>query len=222
MPQGLARQPTFADLMEQLSLLSSPRQGLGMSQQALPQPPAPDIGAALQEALGALMRGPGQSLFNDPLAGEDPETRRLIEMSMGGGSSMGLLGKGAGLAKFGPDVMESLGNLARMLYGKQRPPVSKLNPRLWEFVQDAAGESETFQRMLQPQRELTLEGLADLFGKLSPGFQRQVSKQAFREGRQGGVETLSDAVANTLDWRQSSSYPRLFISLIADLLGRGQ
>lgn len=199
MAEGLAPQPTLADLMEQLQLLASPRQGLGMSQQALPQPPAPDIWAALLQALGVLGQGPGQALFGDPLAGEDPETRRLIEMSVGAGSPMGLVGIGRGMAAFGPERLLALRNVARQAAGKQT-----ISPQLpFAERQQIKSLVETLLSPPYMNRPLTggqYERIMATIGILPPTQQRQLlGRLGEAEGRLGTPSWSPTPVVQALD-----------------------
>lgn len=115
MAEGLVPQPTLSDLMAQLQLLTSPQQGLGMRQQALPEPPAPDIGSALMEA--------GRAIFGPQFLASRAEVPQTLE------ELLGSLGPHAGLVGVG---RTGIGETLRQLRRGEWPRPGRLDPTLAE------------------------------------------------------------------------------------------
>ena len=176
MAEGLVPQPTLSDLMAQLQLLTSPQQGLGMRQQALPEPPAPDIGAALLEA--------GRALFGPQFLANRAAVPQTLEELLGlAGPHAGLLGKGAAGQRYGADIVEVLKRLASV----------KATHR---YIDPAAGR--TIERAVNEYRQIAPENIEYWFGqgsrKLGPQVQTFAERYPMGQGSPGLVEPSFPAV----------------------------
>ena len=212
MPEGLVRQPILADLMEELQLLSSPRQGLRMGQQALPEPPAPDIGAALLEA--------GRMLFGPQFLSNSAEVPRTMQEQLGFLAPHGGL---VGLGKTG--IADTLRALLRNTRGEAVPlPVARLDASLAETIQRLMKERPTGVMMPKDTSLQHAMNAATRQGEVRPWTQGPGFQEALKAGRPVvglAPEELEGAL--TFIARLPQQQQRLLANnpeVLADILGR--